>query len=1105
MSLFFQKMLNRAPEPSPRLSPVWRWPQKLCLLACAILVAAVALYIDQLSRQNHELGHRDAILRELGAISAKLESGIKADMQAAKALVAAVRQHPDLKPKYLDNYSQALLSGESRIRSVAAFDGFIGAYVYPLKGNEAVLGLDLRSRPDQLKDLLTAQQKQLAVLSGPVELVQGGRALIARLPVDLGPAERQAITVSAVIDIDKLLSSSGLAQARDHLNIAIVKRASAQSPRLTVTGDTALFSPRHRAVTTRISLPLNGYWEIAATPQGGWHAPSLFNPLRLVTGALALLIIIFIGVIFWLFKKNQESNQLLEQLFELSPIGIALNDYSSGRFIAANQSLCDSLGYDIEHLTQLSYQQITPPEFALDDQASYLTLSKRGRLGSYQKQVIRADGELVSIENNSILFRDTRGRPLIWSMVEDITERKRAERLIDRQQQMFNAMSQQARIGAWELELPSQCLTWSPITKEICGVSPQFEPSYTTISQALGQAELLTEVGQLIDKAINNGQAFSREIHFTSAAGRQLWIQLTGHPVIENGQCTRIFGSLQDIDDRKRAADALIKARDDAEQAARSKSEFLATMSHEIRTPMNGVLGMLNLLGNSALDFEQERRISIARSSAHSLLSLIDDVLDFSRLDAGKMALENTSFDLRKVIEEVCQSMSLRAQEKGLELIVDLSDIQLDRVCGDAAKLRQILTNLLGNAIKFTEAGEVIVRAELSEQGQRQHFRCIVSDTGIGIAADKLDSLFNAFTQADTSTTRKYGGSGLGLSISQKLCHAMGGNIAVRSIEGQGSDFVIELDFDPAEDGGCDQAYAQDRHIWLIEDNNSARNSLKKQLQKWGARVYCSSSSQNALRAAERGKLPLERIDLIIIDRYMDQLDGTELVQFLRQEALLTKSPMVLLSNISSEGTDSHFRALGFDAWQPKPLCPSSLRELLALQARGGQVDNTATTRQPSVSLAPVKGKRVLLVEDNAVNQEVVRSLLEELGLQVSCAANGKNAIAMLQAQQSKRAPDFSLILMDCQMPEMDGYECTRQIRAGIAGSLPRRLPIVALTANALNGDREKCSAAGMDDYLSKPIDPDRLQAKLLNWLQLESSNGSPAHPEDRRAVSSPN
>ncbi len=1057
------------------------WLQRSAVLGSFILLITAALYVDQLNTRNLELHHRDTVQRDLGAISARLEANLRGDIQAAKALIAAVRQHSDLDPTFLNDYAATLIEGEGRLRSVAVMRGYIGAFVYPFKGNEPVLGMDIRNHPDQRADLDQVLAKGKPRLSGPVQLIQGGSALIARLPAHIDNSG-QALTVSAVIDIPKLLQGSGIGNDDQSLNIAVRKLASHGNPSLHVFGDPELFRDDSRAVISEIPLAYGQRWQLAAAPSGGWQSGPPITPFRLLVTTVSLLIFSAIGLISWLLSKRYESNQLLEQLFEMSPIGIALNDYESGRFISVNSALRENLGYPDQEIEQLNYHDLTPEEFREKDQRALKTLQQCGRLGPYEKELIRADGSRITIENHSILFRDSQGKLLIWSMVEDISARKHAETAMARQQEMLNSMSRQARIGAWELEVDTGKVSWSATTREIFGVDTNFDPNAENMRKYYPDNTMWESLTRHIRQAIHSGEVFSEELKVITANGEQIWLQVTGQPEFRNGRCTRIFGSFQDINERKCATEAMVLARDEAEKAARSKSEFLATMSHEIRTPMNGVLGMLNLLASSKLDFEQERRISIARSSAHALLSLIDDVLDFSRIDAGKMTLENGSFQLRELIEEICESMSLRAQEKGLELVVDLSDIDIDTVCGDAGRLRQVLNNLLGNALKFTEHGEVVLRATLRDAGERWQFHCAIIDTGIGITEAQLDTLFSAFTQADASTTRKYGGSGLGLSISQKICQAMGGEITAQSREQQGSCFSIDLPLDKDPTATRDLAVASNRCIWIIEDNASACDSLRRQLQRWGAQVHCSMSSEEALEAADKHSFALDSLDLVIIDRYMHGLDGTELVQFLRQEEHLSRVPIALLCNIGNQGTDAHFRSLGFDAWYPKPLSIGNLRKLLNLDPESACAPPHTHSKPVSQADNNLQGQRILLVEDNAVNQEVVRCLLEEFGLQVSIAANGIQAIDKLKPQDESRPP-YSAVLMDCQMPEMDGYECTRQIRAGLAGEAARELPIIALTANALSGDREKCSAAGMNDYLSKPIEPDRLLAKLQSWL----------------------
>lgn len=534
-------------------------------------------------------------------------------------------------------------------------------------------------------------------------------------------------------------------------------------------------------------------------------------------------------------------------------------------------------------------------------------------------------------------------------LCSDITGQKLAAEKLARQQSMLEQMSRQARIGAWEIDAASQKLFWSSMTKIIHEVEDDFIPNIENAIEFYKEGEHRAIIDKLFRSALQQGTPFSVELQIVTAKGREIWVATTGHAQMKNGVCTRLIGSLQDIDARKRVERELNQAKEAAEAAARAKSDFLATMSHEIRTPMNGVIGMLALVQKSAMPPDQQRKIAIAKSSADSLLSLINDILDFSKVEAGKLEFEQIDFDLTGLLHETCEVMALRAEEKNVRLLLDASAMQWPHVKGDPGRVRQILNNLLGNAIKFTERGEIRVHCALQEHEAYLQFNARVIDTGIGIPADKIGHLFNSFTQVDASTTRKYGGSGLGLAITRRLCELMGGHISVQSTLGTGSEFAFSI-------------------------------------------------------RLKRGEAPA----------------------------------------------------------QPK----------LELTQGTGTVES-----------APIdwpENTNILLVEDNPVNQEVAQLLLSDFGLSCEVAPNGFDALKLLA---EKPADHFVLILMDCQMPGMDGYEATRAIRSGKAGEQQALLPIIAMTANALKEDKERCIDAGMNDYLSKPIDASQFLALLKQWL----------------------
>ena len=647
--------------------------------------------------------------------------------------------------------------------------------------------------------------------------------------------------------------------------------------------------------------------------------------------------------------------------------------------------------------------------------------------------------------------------------------------------------------GPWEFEVATGRYWLAPHWRTMLGynVEDLQDPTIDLLRTLVHPDDLPAQQASF-QKCLTTG-VYDAEFRVRMKTGDYRWFRSRG--ICEKdakGNPTRVSGALQDVTERRQYQHDLIEAREASAAANRAKGEFLANMSHEIRTPMNGVIGMTELLLDTALDPSQRDYTETIRDSATALLTVINDILDFSKIEAGKLDLEYIELDLRDTVEDVARLLAIQAHGKGLELTAHIDPQVPDLIKGDPARLRQILVNLGSNAVKFTEKGEVALDVRVLESTPDSALlRCEVRDTGPGIPKTRQDALFKPFSQVDASTTRKFGGTGLGLSIVKRLAELMGGTAGLESTEGVGSTFWFTTRVGVAERKHLDLQAQHDAlrglRVLVVDDNATNRKVLTGQLEACGIKPVCVSTAQDALQELVDATVSDQPFQVALLDFHMPECDGEQLGRLIRTYDHLTHTRLVLLTSSGHRGDAQRFADLGFAGYLVKPITRRDLTACLSL-VMSNSAESWKRRAQPLVTRHQVRAvrveadRRILLAEDNPVNQKVARMVLEKLGLDVTVVNNGREAVT------AWRGGGYDLILMDCQMPELDGYEATREIRRveqarTNISRLNKSIPIVALTAHAMKGDDEKCREAGMTDYLTKPLDRVKLQACLERHL----------------------
>ena len=800
-------------------------------------------------------------------------------------------------------------------------------------------------------------------------------------------------------------------------------------------------------------------------------------------------------------KRQEDKLRLFHTLLNQSADAIFVADPVTARITDANDLACLNLGYTREELLALCVPDIETMFSDAADFARRMPELLAGGTLCVEGRQRRKDGSMFPVEVSVSHVTGPEASHFL-AIARDITERKHAEEAEARLVAILEATPDLVSITDREGRL----VYLNRAGRQMLGIDALADLTRHNLREFHGAASVHVVLTEGIPTAIRDG-AWSGETEFVALDGHAIAISqvILAHKA-PDGTVAFLSTIARDITERKRAAEELQQAKEAAEEANRVKSEFLATMSHEIRTPMNGVIGAVELLLDGELTSRQHELATIARSSADSLLVLINDILDISKIEAGKMLIEQAPFDLLAALEDVGGMFAGRAEEKRLELVLRYAPETRRRFVGDAGRIRQVLVNLVGNAIKFSARGHVLVSVEEERSAERQvlaMLRFTVEDTGIGISPEAASHLFERFAQVDASTTRHFGGTGLGLAICKRLVDLMGGQIGVTSRVGEGSTFwftlPLLLDASPAPAPVRMAADLTAARVLLVDDSPVNCRVITEQMSGWNIRNSAAASAREALAVLRAAVAAGDPYHIALIDYRMPDMDGVALAKVLNADPTLRDVAPILLISALEKSSEEPSREGGFTGWLVKPVRPSALFDglITAWAARSGGLDARTAARHAAAApiASPARPRfrgRVLVADDSTTNQRVAQLALEGLGCAVTLARNGADALVMLQQRP------YDLVFMDCEMPEVDGFEATREIRAVEArlarGGSPlphQHIPVVAMTAKSLSGDREKCLAAGMDDYLAKPVQLHALIETLERWLPVEARPGA--------------
>jgi len=1074
-------------------------PATLLFILLFGIFALMGVILMRLESERHQLHEREAVQQVLNTMKASLESRLYSNIHKAEGIKALVAMNPALTQ---DDFARAMeiqFKGDHDLRNIGLAKGMTIRFMYPMEGNEAAIGLDFTLVPQQFQAADLARKENKAVLAGPLNLVQGGEGIIARIPIYLTDTVSYPDgfwgLASAVLDSDALFSGAGIKTEHEGVLIAIRGR-DARGPQGDVFwGDPEVFAKS--PVTQSIELPY-GNWQMGALPANGWSSPAiLLTPLVWAYLAIALIILAFNAFVIIFFSRMRRAEAQLKHerdLFTAGPVfTIEWGPQSNWPVRSVSSNVQQILGYLPDELTApyFNYSDLIHPEDR-ERITGEAAVNITDHIDIYEQsfRLKTKSGKYKWFYNFIMVVRDEQGNlGGIRGYMYDQSVQKAAEMELFKERTRLDGIIKGTNVGTWEWNVQTGETVFNPRWSEIIGYSLD---ELAPITIATWLRFLHPDDASQSDALLR--QHFAGELDYYEFEGRMrhkdgnwIWVLDRGKVFswTSDGQPLLMMGTHQDISERKATEAELWRAKEQAEAASKAKSEFLANMSHEIRTPLNGVIGFTELLKNTPLTAMQQEYLANANISGHTLLGIIDDILDFSKIEAGMLELETLETDIAKLLEGIIDMVRLSANQKNLELLLDIDPEIPAFAQVDPLRLKQIVTNLASNAIKFTEEGEVELTVAFEHlEGNQGRLHFAVHDTGIGIDQEQQAKLFKPFSQADSSTTRKFGGTGLGLIISDLLARKMGSKIRINSQPETGSTFSFALvtTFEARIKPDLAQFVAI-KSCLIIDDNARSRTILIKKLAQWGITCEACANGLDAIKRLELTKASTP-FDVIFCDYDMPYLNGLETVAIMRDALKLSpdRQPVVLLhSSFADPAICEKCEQLGISFKLTKPPknvdLHSCLRHLCESES-GASAAKTEQARDKLTDKAFMQKIKILIAEDIPLNMRLVTILISKIlpAAKLFFAENG------LQAVEQYLTVEPDIVLMDVQMPELDGLKATEKIRENEV-STGKHVPIIALTAGALKEEQAKCYAAGMDDFLTKPIQVELLQASIAKYL----------------------